>query len=297
MLPNVRHELTYWGEQLEEERLRDWLSAYPLPDAPADPKKVGVVLAGDTPLQGFHDLLCVLISGHSLHAKLQEEDILTRLLANKLLELEPRFANQLHFSEMLKGMDAYIASSSKTNAALYAHYFSKKPHLLRKSQSSCALLSGKESPEQLKRLGRDMLQHWGLGSRSVKKLYVPEGYAFTPFFEALESWADVQHHHKWVNNYDYHKSIYLVNGEPHLDNGFLLLRESAEIASPVSVVFYEYYSSLPELEALLARQQGRLQCIVGSDDLPANTPFGQAHRPSLGAYADGLDTLQFLLTL
>ena len=294
---NVRFALRAWGEQLEEENLRQWLSAYQLPDAPAVPKNVGVVMAGNIPLVGFHDMLCVLLSGHTVHAKPSSSDVLPQLVAQKLLELEPRFADQLHFSEMLKGMDAYIATGSDNTARYFEYYFREKAHIIRKNRSSCAVLSGNESEEELKALGRDMLQYWGLGCRSVSKLYVPEGYEFRSFFEALEDWSDVQHHHKWVNNYDYNKSIYLVNGEKHLDNGFLLLKESEALGSPVSVIYYQRYSSLQELEQQLEQHSGRIQCIVGPEELPADTRFGQAQRPSLWEYADGLDTLSFLQNL
>jgi hypothetical protein len=296
-LPNIRFALKSWGEQLQAENLERWLAAYPLPDAPAQPKKVGVVMAGNIPLVGFHDLLCVLLSGHVLYAKPSSGDPLPEFIAQQLLALEPRFAGQLQFSEMLKDMDAYIATGSDNTARYFEYYFRNKPHLIRKNRSSCALLTGRETDEQLKGLGRDMLQYWGLGCRSVSKLYVPQGYAFPRLFESLESWADVQDHHKWVNNYDYHKSIYLVNGDAHLDNGFLLLRESEGLGSPVSVVFYEYYGDEQALEAKLMEQKDRLQCIVGPAELPADTPFGQAQRPALWDYADGIDTLSFLINL
>lgn len=294
---NVRFALNAWAGLLREENLQKWLQAYAIPDEQLDPKRVGVVMAGNIPLVGFHDLVCVLLSGHLFYGKQSSSDPLPQLLAQKLLELEPRFENALTFQEMLKDMDAYIATGSDNTARYFEYYFRNKAHLIRKNRSSCAVLTGHESEAELKSLGRDMLQYWGLGCRSVSKLFVPKGYQFPPLFEALESWTDVQNHHKWVNNYDYHKSILLVNGDPHLDTGFLLFQESEAIASPVSVIYYQYYQELDELKKLLETYQSKLQCVVGQANTPASVPFGQAQRPQLWDYADGIDTMKFLLSL
>ncbi len=296
-LPNVRFALQAWAKLLQEDNLNKWLAAYSVPDTQALPKKVGVVMAGNIPLVGFHDLLCVLLSGHQLYAKTSSSDPLPELLAKKLLEIEPRFGDALFFQEMLKGMNAYIATGSDNTSRYFEYYFRDKAHLIRKSRSSCAMLTGQETEAELKSLGRDMLQYWGLGCRSVSKLYVPEQYNFTPLFEALESWADVQNHHKWTNNYDYRKSILLINGQQHFDTGFLLFKEDIGLSSPVTLIHYQHYKDAQELEQLIEQHTGRIQCIVGSAALPTTTTFGQAQRPALWDYADGIDTLSFLLNL
>ena len=294
---NVRFALKTWGDLLQEPSLKQWLSQYPIPEEQPVPKKVGLVMPGNIPLEGYHDILCALMSGHQLHVKLNASDILPQAISQKLLEIEPRFSDYLIFSELLKGMDAYIATANESSAQSLENYFRHKPHLVRRKRSSCAVLSGKETEDELKGLGRDMLQYWGLGRRSVRKLFVPKGYNFKTFFEAIEPWADVQNHHRWNNNYDYYKSIFLVNAVPHLDNGFLLLKEDADLESPVTVMHYQQYGDVSELEQLIEQHTGQLQCIVGQGDLPATTSFGQAQRPRLWDYNNGIDTLSFLLNL
>lgn len=294
---NVRVSLQYWSNQLQQDNLEQWLSHYTVPAEQHEQKLIGLVLPGTTPLEGFHDLLSVLMSGHLLQVKPHATDLLPHLLVQELIRIAPGFSKQLQFSEQLKGMDAYIATGDEGAVRTYRTYFKSKPHLIRQTRRSCALLSGRESEDELKALGRDMLQFWGMGSRSVGKLFVPKGYQFPLLFNSLEVWADVQNHHKWINNYDYHKSILLVNGEPHLDTGFLLFREAALLHAPPSVMYYQYYQNREELESLLAQHSGQLEFVVGPADLPANTAFGQAHRPLLWQYPNGVDTLHFLLNL
>lgn len=294
---NIRFSINVWANLLQEQGLKEWVKAYEIPDEQPHPKQVGLVMAGNIPLQGFHDLLCVLISGHRLSVKLSASDPLPQLLTQRLLEIEPRFASFVAFREQLKGMDAYIASGSESTIRNFEYYLRNKAHILRKNRNSCAVLSGNETTEDLKFLGRDMLQYWGLSSRNVGKLFVPRDYYFPPLFEAIEPWSDLQNYHKWVNNYDYYKSILLVNGDPHLDTGFLLFKEQEALASPVSVIYYQHYKDAAELEQLIEQHSGMLEIIVGSKDVPSTTGFGQAHRPGLGEYTDGVDTLYFLLNL
>ncbi|WP_224997251.1 acyl-CoA reductase [Cesiribacter sp. SM1] len=294
---NVRFALKAWASLLQPQNINKWLEAYNIPDEQEAPKHVGLVMAGNIPLVGFHDMLCVLISGHNLHAKPSSSDPLPEVLSKKLLEIEPRFASHIEFQEQLKHMDAYIATGSDNTYRYFEYYFRNTPSIIRKNRSSCALLTGNESADELKALGRDMLQYWGLGCRSVNKLFVPEEYDFPTLFRSLEVWSDVQNHHKWSNNYDYYKSIFLVNGEQHLDTGFLLFKEAEAFASPVSVVYYQYYRDLQEAEKLVEEHREKLQCIVGQESTPASTAFGQAQRPQLWDYADGIDTLAFLLKL
>ncbi|AHM63456.1 NAD-dependent aldehyde dehydrogenase [Flammeovirgaceae bacterium 311] len=294
---NVRFALKSWANLLQAQNIDTWLSAYTIPDEQDTPMHVGLVMAGNIPLVGFHDLLSVLISGHHLHAKPSSSDPLPELITKKLLEIEPGFADYIDFQERLTGMDAYIATGSDNTYRYFEYYFRNTPSIIRKNRSSCAVLTGHETADELKALGRDMLEYWGLGCRSVNKLFVPEGYDFPLLFRSLESWADVQNHHKWINNYDYYKSIFLVNGEEHLDTGFLLFKEAEALASPVAVVYYQYYKDAQQATQLIEEHSEKLQVVVGREDTPGSTAFGQAQRPQLWDYADGIDTLAFLLKL
>lgn len=294
---NIQLALEGISRFLDEEKLRQWLTPYELPEESPSPKKVGVVMAGNIPLVGFHDFLSVLITGHELHAKLSSQDpVLIPYLANELIEIEPRFREKINFEDRLNNMDAMIATGSDNSSRYFNYYFSKVPHIIRKNRSSCAILDGSESPEELRQLAEDMTQYYGLGCRNVSKLYVPEGYNFTPLIEILETFSHLREHNKYSNNYDYNKSIYLVNRVPHLDTGFMLFKEDEALVSPISVVFYETYTNSEALNQRLAEQEEKLQCVVGQH-APAQVSFGKAQQPELWDYADGVDTIAFLKSL
>lgn len=284
---------------LEEDNLRKWLQKYPVSEE-VMPQKIGVVMAGNIPAVGFHDMLCVLLSGHHLLAKLSADDRLLMLfLIQKLTELEPALAERITVAERLNDADAYIATGSDNTARYFEYYFSKKPHIIRRNRTSVGVLNGHETTEELDALGRDVLQYFGLGCRNVSKVYVPEGYLFDTFYETIEYKASTYiNHHKYFNNYEYNRSVYLVNREPHFDNGFLMMRQSEALVSPISVLFYETYASTEELTAKLATQSEKIQCIVSQNGwFPNSLSLGQAQAPTLFDYADGVDTMAFLTSL
>lgn len=286
-------------EYLEEEKLIHWIEPYSLQpsSSPTTPKKIGVVMAGNVPAVGFHDLLCVLVGGHHLLAKISNDDrTLMLFLIEKLIEIEPKLAERISVVERLNAADAYIATGSDNTARYFEYYFSKKPHIIRRNRTSVGILNGNETTEELAALGRDILQYFGLGCRNVAKVFVPEDYDFSPFYEAIESQHDYYvNHHKYFNNYEYNKSVYLINQEPHFDNGFLIARETESLVSPISVLFYERYTSDSHLAELLAANEDKIQCIVSKKgNYPNSLPFGQAQSPTLFDYADGIDTMAFL---
>ncbi|TGE24626.1 acyl-CoA reductase [Hymenobacter aquaticus] len=292
--PNVHAALLGVAHLLEEDTLRTWAGRYPA--EPPHPRRVGVVMAGNIPLVGFHDLLCVLISGHYLLAKPSSEDkILMNWVAQELITIEPRFAERISFVERLNEADAFIATGSNNTARYFEYYFSKKPNLIRRNRTSLAILTGEESAETLAALGRDIFQYYGLGCRNVSKLYVPEGYSFTPLLDALQPWETVLRHNRYQNNYDYNKSILLVNNVPHYDNGFLLLNEAGPLVSPISVLHYGTYGSEVDLVDQLTDVAEQIQCIVSDGARYAGSfAFGQAQSPKVTDYADGIDTMAFL---
>lgn len=282
---------------LQEDPLRKWIEAYDLQIRQA--KNVGLVMAGNTPAVGFHDFMCVLLSGHHVFAKASSHDpVLLKKIASLLIEIEPRFQDKIYFIEKLNTADAIIATSTENTARYFIYYFSKVPNIIRQNRTSCAVLTGLESEEELLKLGNDIFQYFGLGSRSVSKLYVPTGYDFTTFFQRIESYSKVMEHHKYVNNYDYNKSILLVNRIPHQDNGFLLLRESEAMVSPISVVYFEPYTQLSDLHERIGQKRQKIQTVVAKEGLIENSmPFGEAQKPNVWDYADEVDTMQFLTSL
>jgi hypothetical protein len=281
-------------KMLDKDALQNWLSAYAI-DENLAPKKIGVIMAGNIAMVGFHDMLCVLIAGNIFIGKTSSHDpYLLPYLSKILVEIEPRFKEYVNFTERLTDFDAVIATGSNNSARYFDYYFGKYPHIIRKNRNSIAVLSGKETEEELTALGKDIFMYYGLGCRNVSKLYVPKGYDLGTFFRPIEEYKDIANHHKYVNNYDYNKSIYLINGVPFLDNGFVMLREMEGLASPMSVLHYEFYDDEKTLSSKLKEQADSIQCIV-SNNIAGSVTFGQSQYPSLHDYADGVDTLAFNL--
>lgn len=290
---NVKRSLAGITQYLKEDKLRQWTSAYTLD--PKEPKEVALVLAGNIPLVGFHDLLCVLISGHHAQLKLSSKDSkLIQYVIRHLIWLEPAFEKAITVKEnKLENFDAVIATGSDNSARYFEYYFGKYPNIIRKNRSSCVILTGNEPEEEMEALGEDIFSYFGLGCRNVSKAFVPKGYDLAKILSRWESYKDIIHHHKYCNNYDYQKSILLVNLIPFLDNGFILLQENEKLVSPISVLYYEYYTDQADLENKLTVNKEKIQCIVGSGNL-ATAPFGSAQYPEVWDYADNVDTLTFL---
>jgi len=288
------------GAMLNKDDLLTWLNQYSI-NSDKSGKKVGLILAGNIPLVGFHDVLCVLVSGnHALIKASAQDSRLIKYILNMLVAIDEGFKDQYTFVERLENFDAVIATGSNNSSRYFEYYFSKVPNIIRKNRNSVAVLTGNETTEQLYNLGHDIFDYYGLGCRNVSKLLVPKDYDFVPFFEAIEPYQPIINHHKYNNNYDYNKSIYLVNRDKHLDNGFLLVKEDIRMVSPLAVVFYEYYEDTAAVEALLNRESENIQCIVSTAPLKVSSQvvdFGKSQQPALWDYADGIDTLDFLTKL
>lgn len=289
---------------LNKDDLRQWMDKSRVAEGEnnGEPRailSVGLVLAGNIPLVGFHDILCVLASGHKALIKLSTQDQkLIPYILGKLLEIESAFNEQIQYIERLKNFDAVIATGSNNTSRYFEYYFSHVPHIIRKNRNSVSVLIGNETLGELKALGHDIFDYFGLGCRNVSKIYVPRGYDFKTFFESIEHFKTISNHHKYNNNYDYNKSIFLVNLDKHLDNGFLLLKEDERMASPLAVLYYEEYDEMTYLEQQLIEKTEQIQCIVSNNTFNGKAiNFGQSQQPRLWDYADGVDTTVFLKSL
>jgi hypothetical protein len=290
---NVRMAIDGIIKLLQKERLEQWVSSYNLRD---QSKKIALVLAGNIPLVGFHDLLSVLISGNNALIKPSSKDsVLLKFVIQKLNDIEPAFRDKIELAEQLRNFDAVIATGSDNSARYFDYYFGKYPSIIRKNRTSVAILHGNESEDDLRTLGIDVFSYFGLGCRNISKLLVPAGYSFNKLFSTWEVYQPIINHHKYCNNYDYQKSIMLINLIPFLDNGFVMLHENARMVSPISVVYYERYTDEADLSKKLTEAKDKIQCIVGNENHAI--PFGKAQYPELWDYADGVDTLKFLTNL
>lgn len=290
---NVRAALDAIAFELTEENLIQWTSAYPAIKEDGAPLKAGVIMAGNIPLAGFHDFLSVLISGNKLIAKISSKDPRLIVFISKILfEINPDFRTKIEFtSGTMTDFDAVIATGSNNSSRYFEYYFGKYPNIIRKNRNSIAILDGSETPVELKELGKDIFTYFGLGCRNVSKIYIPEGYDLTGVTSNWESFSGCIYHQKYSNNYDFNKAVYLVNKESFYDAGYILIKEEVKLASPVSVLHYEFYKSLDVVKKQTELLKEKIQCIAGKQFVP----FGKTQSPHLWDYADGVDTLEFLL--
>jgi hypothetical protein len=295
---NVEHRIREIAAQLEGPTVEKWLSKYQLPDNFTG-KRIGVIAAGNIPAAGYDDFMHVLLAGHSYIGKLSADDkILLNYFAELLIEQDGRFASHILFTDGRLGeVDAVIATGSNNSSRYFEYYFSKFPHVIRKNRNSVAVLDGKERVADLKNLGEDVFRYFGLGCRNVTKLYVPEGYRFDAFFEAIFPWGEtLLLNRKYMNNYDYNRTIYMLNSEPLLDNNFLVIRRDVGIASPPGVLYFEEYKTLDDVKLRLRTDRELIQCVVTNLSIENSVLPGNAQKPQPWDYADGVDTLQFLLS-
>jgi len=293
----IRKALQGILHMLEETSLRKFVAEI---KEPKTTKTVAVIMAGNIPAVGFHDFMCVLLSGNKILIKPSSDDkILITFLAEFLMETEPLLTDQVLFSDgRLADFNAIIATGSNNSALYFEKYFGKYPHIIRKNRTSVAVLSGNETAEELALLGNDIFDYYGLGCRNVSKLYVPKGYIFNFFYESIFSFADVIQNKKYGNNHEYNRAIYLLNQDKFLDNNFLILKESESLHSPIAVLFYEEYENTDEVSAKLKSMENELQCIVSGTTLPVKTiAFGKTQTPSIFDFSDNINTIQFLNNL
>ncbi len=277
---------------LQKDILEKWVTHYHLDDN-IHPKNIGLVMAGNIPMVGFHDMLAIFISGHYQTIKLSsKDDVLIKHLVKYLYSLDAEIQNHISFADMLKGCDAYIATGGNTAAKSFEEYFGKYPSIIRKNRTSVAILTGNETSQELSALANDVHLYFGLGCRNVTKIFVPAEYEFIKLLKSFEPYKYFADHHKYKNNYDYNLSIILLNKVYYMTNEATLLVENKGTFSPISQLFYEYYTDISEVEEKL-KQTDDIQCIIGKGHLA----FGEAQNPSVDTYADGVDTMQFLLGL
>ena len=294
-LANIHSAFCNWGDVLRRDNMVNWLSAYPQPEW--NNQTVGLVLAGNLPLVGFHDVICVLLSGQKAAIKLSSKDkILIPALINILQSKFPEIKERVRFvSDQLGSVDKVIATGSNNSSRYFSYYFKNIPHIIRKNRNSVAVLTGDEGDEQLAGLADDICLYFGLGCRSVSKKKKKKNYNFDVLFGALYKYKDIIHHNGYANNYDYNKAIFLMNQEPLLDNGFLILKEDNRISSPIACLYYSYYDDFLEVEQTIGFNREDIQCVVSSRDENNHVFFGQAQYPQLHDYADNIDTMNLLL--
>lgn len=294
---NIVFCLEQWAQLLTKESLTQWVDAYPKRNGA--PKKILLILAGNIPLVGFHDFLVCYLSGHHCLIKSSSSDqVLLKIIVSLILEMNPEDQDAIIFTdEIVKDYDAVIATGSDNTSRYFTHYFSHKPNIIRRNRNSIAVLDGSETKEELELLGEDIFRYFGLGCRSVSKIYVPEGYNFDSLFKALYKYKDLIKLEKYANNYDYNKAVYLMSEFKILDNGFLLLKEDPSLSSPIGSLFYEKYKSEEKMLHHIAENEDALQCVVSNNITTNKVPFGTTQKPTLTDYADGIDTMKFVLSL
>jgi hypothetical protein len=297
---SVLKAISTWADLLNEENLSNWLNNYTL-NTIKSPATIAIIMAGNIPLVGFHDFLCVLISGNKALIKPSSDDkILINLVIKTIVEINPKIKDKIEIVDgAIKNIDAIIATGSNNSARYFDYYFGKYPNIIRKNRNSVAILSGNESESDLKFLAKDIFNYYGLGCRNVSKLFVPQNYNFNQFFESIFEFGEVINHNKYGNNYEYNRAVYLMNSVPLLDNNFLLLKEDESLSSPIGVLFYEFYSEIEQVKNKIRNNSDKIQCVVCDKNInfTNSVNFGESQQPGLLDYADGVDVMDFLTKL
>lgn len=295
-----RNCFAVWADLLTESKLTKWLNKYPIEEKIA-PKNIAIIMAGNIPMVGFHDLLCVLLSGNNATVKMSSDDkILIKWIADELIKFDTSFNEKIHFVEdqIKSNFDAVIATGSNNSNRYFDAYFGKYPNILRKNRNSIAIVDGKETEDEMKLLADDIFSYFGLGCRNVSKVFLPNGFAFEKLYENTHKYSEFIHHNKYANNYTYHKAIWLMNTDKFLDNGFLLMKEENEqFSSPLASIYYQYYNNMDEVKSIINQRESEIQCVVSTENFKNNIPFGSTQTPALNDYADNVDTMKFLTEL
>lgn len=291
----VKNALNDWGELLQKSKIKKWLSEY---DSPKNiNKNVAIIAAGNIPMVSFHDILSTLITGNVAHVKLSsDDDVLIPSVMKVLFQMDEGFKEQVHFydeTERMKNFDAVIATGNNNSARYFEHYFGKYPNIIRKNRTSVALITGEETQDELHLLGADLFTYFGLGCRNVSHILMPDQYDIDQIFGAIVDYNEIIHNKKYGNNYDYHKAIFLMNNDDLLENGFVMFRQTKELFAPLSTINYQRYKTKEEALSFIEQNKDDIQAVVGKDHIP----FGTAQQPTLNDYADGVDTIEFLLDL
>ena len=294
---NMKVNLSYWAEKLNKYDLTQWMNNYDTMNVSS--KSVAIIMAGNIPLVGFHDFLSVFLCGHNSIIKLSSNDKhILPFLTNLMISINNELSKKIIYIEgKLQGYDAVIATGSNNTSRYFEYYFKNKKSIIRKNRNSIAVLDGSENEDDLSLLGDDIFTYFGLGCRSISKLYVPENYCFDLFFNSIFKWNDLINSHKYANNYDYNKAIYLMSEYKFLDNGFFIIKEGVDLHSPISTINYEIYDDVSILKDSITKQEKEIQCIVSKLKIANKVDFGETQNPSLSQYADNIDVMNFLLTI
>lgn len=292
---NYWKSINHWKGSLTQDKIQEFISDYPI--APK-PQTIGIIMAGNIPMVGFHDLLCVLLMGHTAQVKYSSDDpYVIEYLINCLKSYNPKLNNRIVVTERLQSIDAVIATGSNNSFRYFESYFKHLPRLLRKNRKSIAILDGSETEKEYELLAHDILTYFGLGCRNVSQLFIPNGRPIEKILDCMMDYSHLINHNKYANNYTYHKALLLMNSEQHLDTGFLLPKRRRDLLSPLACIHYDFYESIDEIDDFISKNKEDIQCIVGNYSSTDVIPFGKAQYPDLKDFADNKNTLEFLSTL
>lgn len=294
---NIVLSLKNWSKELNNKNLFSWIKKYNTKDC--SDKTVAIIMAGNLPLVGFHDFICATLLNYNCLIKLSSDDkILFPLIVDFMNFISPGFKNKINFTEQpLKNFNGVIATGSDSSFKYFEYYFKNYPKLLRRNRHSIAILDGNESKKNLNDLAGDIFNYFGMGCRSVSKIFIPDNYNFDLLFNSLYKFKDIINHNRYANNYDYNKAVYLMSEQKFTENGFVMLKEDKKLGSPIACLFYEKYNSYSELKKYIRLEKRSLQCIVTNLNISNSITFGESQTPKIDNYADNVDTINFLLKI
>jgi hypothetical protein len=299
---NIVRSLNAVAAWLTEENLNSWLRAYPALCGNFTDKKIAIIMAGNIPFVGFHDVLCVLMAGYKAILRQSSNDpYLWKYLLRILERVSPEIAARAEITDgLLREFDAVIATGSNNSARYFEEYFAYVPHLIRKNRSSVAVLHGEESETDLDGLYDDIFSYFGLGCRNVSHIFLPAGYDVQGLALRRENGVSgkLKPHNAYMHNYEYSRTLALMNNTPHIDTEYCLWVKNSALCSPTAVIYYSFYDNLQQVEKYILEHKDEIQCVAGNAPLQLPAPlsavkFGAVQSPAIIEYADGIDTMQF----
>ncbi|GAB4203244.1 MAG: acyl-CoA reductase [Bacteroidia bacterium] len=286
--------LSHISDLISKESIESYIADF---QTASHPKNILVIAAGNIPMVSFHDVMTVLLSVHTLIFKPSSKDtVLMKMILHILQDINPKLKEKIIIVESpLSGrnMDAVIATGTNNTAHHIHQYFSQYPRIVRNNRTSIAIIDETTTDEELKKLADDILLYFGMGCRNVSKIFIPENFDIQRIFKNIYDYGFVMQHHKYMNNYDYYRSIYLLNRESFLENNFLIVKESEQLHAPVANLFYQRYTDINEPLKYIQNHQNDVQTIVGKN----HTPFGMSQFPHISDFSDGINTKNFLMEL
>jgi len=212
---------------------------------------VGVIINENAPFEHFPIIyLASALYKNVIIKFISKSDKLYNPLINFFEENNLGLFENVNFAGLgLKECDKYFyLPSNKDNLALKS-YLNHRDSIFQKYKTSALVIKGDESIETLRQIAPFVFNWFGRSQLSVHHVFVPKGYREENILDAFSEYYWVMDNNKYANNYDYHRSVFLVNSIHHLDNGFILLKNDDNCYAPTGIIYFSEYNNINDIDS------------------------------------------------